>query len=490
MSETQTSTAIASGQQEGGESQEEARKFLMALAQLVSVSRFHQLDNEAVRAPLALISEWTGRLCTGGEKFTIFTGDGQVFVNSKRLRLSGGAYKMIQGFIQVLGQRKLGGIEIRGPVSVECMRSFLACFNGVPRGTEDPAGFIEKSIAESGFGELGILRPGGQGGGKDRIHVADDIELAALLYAKAVVLLRETVRNWENEETRNYLGARATRVIQGIIALAERNSGLFLWLVNVKNDGEYLYTHGANVALLSILLGLRLGIDRNRLCDLGAAALFHDLGRIGLPEEVRSKEGRFSDEDLRAMKRHPIHGVNLLLQLKRFNHSLLNRLVVVFEHNIVSNGYPRSSWPRGLHIYSRIVAIADAYDAMTTRRPFRPARTPDEALRELRENAGNRYDGDLVAVFANVMGIYPLGTLVRLDTGELALVYHVDPAAPRRPLVKVIRAADGSAIPGGKIIDLGECDGSGAWPRSIAGTVDAVSLGIKVSSYLWESKTA
>jgi len=96
---------------------------------------------------------------------------------------------------------------------------------------------------------------------------------------------------------------------------------------------------------------------------------------------------------------------------------------------------------------------------------------------------------DLVAVFVNMMGIYPLGTLVRLDTGELAIVFHVDPAAPRRPLVKVVRSGDGAVLSEARIVDLGERDESGAYQRSITGTVDSVSQGINIPSYLWESRT-
>jgi hypothetical protein len=163
---------------------------------------------------------------------------------------------------------------------------------------------------------------------------------------------------------------------------------------------------------------------------------------------------------------------------------------VIFEHNLVANGYPRSDWPAPLHLFSRIVAIADAYDAMTTRRPYRPARTPQEALRELHEGAGSRYDADLVRVFTSILGIYPLGTLVRLDTGEVAVVYHSDPSAPRRPLVKVLVAADGTRLREGRLLDLAECDASGRPPHSIVDTVEAASVGINVAACLWESQSA
>jgi HD-GYP domain-containing protein (c-di-GMP phosphodiesterase class II) len=230
-------------------------------------------------------------------------------------------------------------------------------------------------------------------------------------------------------------------------------------------------------------MGLRLGLDRNRLCQLSTAALFHDMGRI---HENRGKDGSFTKEDRESMALHPVHGVNLLLGLRSLNEALLKRLIVVFECNIESNGYPRKSWPPGLHLFSRIVAITEAYDAMTTQRSFRSAMTPDEAIREISEHAGSRYDADLVRIFINLMGIYPLGTLVKLDTGEWGLVFHVDPSAPRRPLVKLVQTSDGTRVDQGEIVDLGERDPGGAFRRNIAATGNAAAHGIRSSVLLWE----
>jgi HD-GYP domain-containing protein (c-di-GMP phosphodiesterase class II) len=488
MSETPAPAATIAGSFDADACEGLARQFLMTLAQIVSVCRFHQIDNEAVRIPIALLSEWTRVLCAAEQKFTIFGEDGQVFVNQKRVRFTGGSFETIQKLLRGLEERGLAGLEFRAPVDTEELRSFLTAFQSVNRQSADAAGDVERAVASAGVRGIAVLRPGGQRQGSNKLHSLDDAAMAALLYAKAVVLLRETIRNWDDETTRNQLGARSTRIIQGIITLAERDRRPFLWLLQVKNEREYLFTHGANVALLCILVGLRLGIDRNRLCDLGAAALFHDLGHICLPPEVRTKTGLFSEEDYKAMALHPIHGTNLLLKLKNLQPSLLARIVVNFEHNIASNGYPRKSWPRGEHVFSRIVAVANAYDAMTTRRSYRHALTPDEALRELWKHAGTRYDSGIVHTFANVVGLYPLGTLVRLSSGEEAVVYHVDPSAPRHPVVKIVRAADGSRPSVGRIVDLAERDASGACANSIVGMVDALASGVNPSAFLWESE--
>jgi HD-GYP domain-containing protein (c-di-GMP phosphodiesterase class II) len=345
---------------------------------------------------------------------------------------------------------------------------------------------MRQALEAEGITGIVLLVPG-SGDLEDRAAVRmDEGEAAARYYAKALVLLRETVRCWEHEDTRRHLGARTKRVIQQIITLAERSPRPFLWLAHVKDDSEYLYAHSTNVALLSLLIGLRIGLDRNRLAELGVAALFHDLGRISLPGRVLAKRGEFDEDERSTMARHPIHGVNLLLRTGTLTETMLRRLVVIFEHNIESNGYPRKHWAPGLSLFSRIVAVADAYDAMTTRRSYRPAMNPDEAMRQLTADSGTRYDGRLVEILGNVLGIFPLGTLVRLDTGEGALVFHVDPYAPRRPIVKLVWDADGNRIRDGEIVDLGDRDGAGAFLRTIVGTEDPAVRGVEVPRYLTE----
>jgi len=449
------------------------QQFLLTFTQLLQVSRYHEIENDAVIPLIDSVCALSTEICAGGRRLRVLVNRDTIFVNRRRVRFATGAVRTTIALARLLERRGLIGFEVEDALTPRTLSAFLRAFHGVPGNAEEPIMLLRAALQAEDIHGIVLLVPGKQ----DREDLAavrtDEGEAAAQYYAKVLVLLRETIRCWEHEDTRRFLGARTKRVLQQIISLAERSPRPFLWLAHVKDDSEHLYAHSTNVALLSVLIGLRLGIERNRIADLGMAALFHDLGRISLPGRVLAERGRFDADERSSMARHPIHGVNLLLGTG-------------FEHNIDSNGYPRKHWPPGLHLFSRIVAVVDAYDAMTTRRSYRPAMNPDEAMQRLAADSGTRYDGNLVKVFSNVLGIFPLGTLVSLSTGEGALVYHVDPYAPRRPIVKLVWDAEGTRFGDGEIVDLGEKDEDGAYLRVITGTEDPAGRAIEVPTYLSE----
>jgi len=459
-------------------------QFLLTFIQLLQVSRYHELTNDAVIPLLRSVCELSTEICVGARRLRILVHRNTIFVNRRRVRFATGARRTTTALVRLLERRGLIGFEVEDALTPETLSGFLRAFHGVPGSAEEPVEILRRALESEGTTGIALLVPGKQDR-EDRAAVRmDEGEAAVRCYAKTLILFRETIRSWEHEGTRRHLGARMKRAIQRIISLAERSPRPFLWLAHVKDDSEYLYAHSTNVALISVLIGLRIGLSRNEIAELGMAALFHDLGRIGLPGRVLAARGEFDANERSSMTRHPIHGVNLLLDTGSFSETVLRQLVVIFEHNIDCNGYPRKHWPGGISLASRIVAVADAYDAMTTRRSYRPAMNPDEAMRRLTNDSGTRYDGNLVKVLCNVLSIFPLGTLVTLDTGEGALVFHVDPWAPRRPIVKLAWDPEGTRFDDGEIVDLGEKNADGAYLRTIIGTEEPTVRGIDVPAYL------
>jgi hypothetical protein len=164
----------------------------------------------------------------------------------------------------------------------------------------------------------------------------------------------------------------------------------------------------------------------------------------------------------------------------------VRRILVAYEHHMDFNmaGYPQVRTARRLNLFSRMVQIVDTFDSMTTSKSYREAYLPDEALKIMLKESGTRYDPVLLKMFVNMVGVYPLGTLVELDTGEQGIVFHNsnDPGQFERPRVKVVRDADGNKVKP-RIVDLGEQEG-GQFKRTISRSLDPLKAGVNVPSYM------
>jgi putative nucleotidyltransferase with HDIG domain len=258
-----------------------------------------------------------------------------------------------------------------------------------------------------------------------------------------------------------------------------------LGLSTLRSHDEYTYSHCVNVCILALSMGQRLGYDRANLSELGVAALFHDVGKADIPLEILNKGSAFTPEEWRVIRRHPILGVKSLLRLKGLDDVSTKIVIAGFEHhlNYDSSGYPKIAAPRKLTLFGRIISLADCYDAMTASRVYsRVPLAPDKALRLMFSKGGSVYDPLLMKVFVNCMGVYPVGTIVRFDSGEWGVVVGGHPSPERRayPLVKVIRDSDGRELDG-DTIDLGDPDARPV--RRIVETTDAQSLGIELNRY-------
>jgi HD-GYP domain-containing protein (c-di-GMP phosphodiesterase class II) len=276
---------------------------------------------------------------------------------------------------------------------------------------------------------------------------------------------------------------RAKRVVQTMIDQLLAAESNLLGLTNLRCHDEYTYNHSVNVGILSIAIGQRVGLGKNRLVELGMAAIFHDIGKSCIPLAVLNKPAAFDEREWAIVRRHPVLGVKELLKLKGADALAARIMQGAFEHHLHldGTGYPPVACPRGVSLSGRIVAIADCYDALTSSRVYRRVADPPEVtLRFILERSGTRYDPVLVKLFVNALGLYPVGTLCQLTSGELAVVVrnNPDPELWESPGVKIIGAPGGAAVDG-EAVDLADpADG-----RRIARTLDARNNGIDVARY-------
>jgi HD-GYP domain-containing protein (c-di-GMP phosphodiesterase class II) len=243
-----------------------------------------------------------------------------------------------------------------------------------------------------------------------------------------------------------------------------------------------------NVTIFAVSIGKRLGLTKLQLFDLGLAALFHDVGKSRVPLQILNKPGALDDGEWRIMQSHPWLGVLTLFGLRGYGEIPYRAMIAAYEHHmkIDLTGYPKSIRPRELSVLSKIIAVADGFDAATSRRvytgtPLEPA----DVLKEMWENPRRGQDPVLVKAFINLTGVYPVGTCVILDTYEIGLVHaaNPDPTFLNRPLVRVVVSAEGAPMVPGEIVDLSETDGAGSFRRTIVKVTNPDKHGIKPADY-------
>ncbi|MDR3686297.1 MAG: HD-GYP domain-containing protein [Coriobacteriia bacterium] len=267
------------------------------------------------------------------------------------------------------------------------------------------------------------------------------------------------------------------RVVESMLDNLLQDPAAVLGLTAIKGHDDYTLNHSINVCILSISLGSALGLAGEELHSLGLAALLYDLGKVRVPEEVLMKSGPLTAEEWGLVKQHSQEGADLL---KRLQLGDKMPMIVAFEHHQRHDllGYPESTGGEQ-HLFSKIVAVCDAYDAMTTQRPFRREIRPDKALAVLMQGRGKAYDPNVTKSLVAMLGIYPMGAVVILGDGSTAVVYRVNNDDLLHPRVKVLADPQGRWLETPDVLDLRLVDPlTGAATTAIKDCVPAADAGV------------
>ena len=220
-----------------------------------------------------------------------------------------------------------------------------------------------------------------------------------------------------------------------------RNPDALMWMSRIRDQDEYTAEHCLNVSILAIAFGRNLGMSEEELQKLGLCGLLHDVGKMRIPPEVLNKPGKLTDKEFKMIKAHTVHGRNLLMATPGVYNGVVD---VAYSHHerIDGNGYPRKLKASGISDFSRIVAIVDAYDAMTADRCYAPAIPSTEALKIIFKDRGTHFDDRLALEFIKTIGLYPPGSIVELQNGLVALVLATNYRFKHLPKVIVVRDED------------------------------------------------
>jgi HD-GYP domain-containing protein (c-di-GMP phosphodiesterase class II) len=475
----EVSSRVADGQlRQGG------RAFLLDIYAALRSLKLYPVENATVQKTLYDLDDAGRRLLELESELELRLAGDFIFVNATRLRLELDNYASFSHILTILRAFEIGALRITQAVDRREWQIFLSLLLSLSERTEPDARFDE--LVE----RLEAARVQGITVERATLQEAESEEqrqAAKRVYSQGVAVAKDVITGVRLGRTSSV--KRVKRAVQLIVDQVLNNETSLVGLTTIRDYDEYTFTHSVNVCIFSVALGKKLGLSRLQLYDLGMTALLHDVGKARIPLSILNKTTGLDDAEWRVMQAHPWMGALTLFHLKTHDELPFRSILVAHEHHMKTDltGYPRSIRPRKLHIFSRIVAVADGFDAATTRRTYQTVPIePDQVLREMLENPKRGYDTLLVKGLVNLIGVYPVGTCVILDSLEIGIVAGPDPEAQQlnRPLVRLAVDVNGGTIPPpGTLVNLNEKDESGAFRRSIVKVTNPSRYGLTVGDY-------
>jgi HD-GYP domain-containing protein (c-di-GMP phosphodiesterase class II) len=271
----------------------------------------------------------------------------------------------------------------------------------------------------------------------------------------------------------------AVQMVDDIAESVDRNLGALISLVRLKNKDEYTYMHSVAVCALMVALAKELNLSEFEVKQAGLAGLLHDVGKAGIPMEVLNKPGALTDEEFTLVKLHPERGYKLLLEANITDEAVLD--VCLHHHEKVSGtGYPNKLKANEISLFAKMGAVCDVYDAITSNRPYKAGWEPGVSLQRMAQWEGH-FDEAVFKAFVKSVGIYPIGSMVKLKSGRLAVVIDQSPKSLLTPVVKVFFSTKSKSR-----IQIEQIDLSKSYEQdAIVGHEDPVLWGINNAHEIW-----
>ena len=312
------------------------------------------------------------------------------------------------------------------------------------------------------------------------VPIAAEIERAAKICAQAKRAVTSMFQEARMGKAVN--AASAQKLVEEISDSVSRNPGALISLARLKTADDYTYMHSVAVCALMIALSKQLDLSEQETRSAGVAGLLHDLGKAMMPMEVLNKPGKLTEEEFAIMKKHPEEGHKLL------NGSGADAMAfdVVLHHHEKTDGsgYPKGFKDAGISLYAKMGAVCDVYDAITSNRPYKAGWDPAESLRKMAEWANGHFDQRVFQAFVKSLGIYPIGSLVKLDSGRLGIVVEQSEKSLLAPRVKVFYSTRSQSRIKAEIIDLSRPN----CPEKIASREDPAKWNFPDLNELWSGQ--
>lgn len=298
-----------------------------------------------------------------------------------------------------------------------------------------------------------------------RVSVEEELVRAKKLHATAQRAVRDVMTDVRLGKAVQVENIEA--LVEDITESVMRNSGALISLLRLKNADEYTFLHSVAVGTMMVTFGRSLKLDDELVRQGGIGGLLHDLGKMKIPDAVLNKPGRLTDEEFAIIKRHPGDGHALLLETKGIGPIPLD--VTRHHHERMDgSGYPDRLPAEEITQTARMAAIVDVYDAITSDRCYHQGMQPTEALRKMWEWSKFHFDQPLLQAFMRTVGIYPVGSLVKLESGRLGVVIDQNEGSLLAPKVRVFFSSKANAYIPPAVIDLARGLGAGGGDRIVS----------------------
>jgi putative nucleotidyltransferase with HDIG domain len=410
-----------------------------------------------------------------------------IFLNEQRLRYSVEGFNSFKYVVTQWKKRLIGEVHYKQTLNEEALREFIYLLMSLEDGREDNASLFNQKLTERKISsiEVGPLEVSEREEGTYSLQKEDPREAGKRVFFETVGTFKEVVTHIKGKQHADV--RKLKRLVRKAVHLVMEDESILLGMTTIKNYDEYTFNHSVNVAIYALAMGRRLGFSRSVLSELGITAMLHDIGKSKIPIEVLNKPAALDDEQWELMKKHPLMGVEIVLNLKQLGELNPKMVIGIFDHHLKNNlsGYPKLFRKKRVSLFGRIIQIADAYDAMTTPRIYKKVPfTPEQALAVMLKDREAHFDSTLLKLFIGIVGLYPVGSLVFLNTHEIGIVMKTnpDPQHLDRPKIILIKR-EGSEKDKIERVDLTDMDRQGAYRRSIVKTLDPSKYHIDIARY-------
>ncbi|WP_304487118.1 HD-GYP domain-containing protein [Cellvibrio sp. KY-GH-1] len=340
---------------------------------------------------------------------------------------------------------------------------------------DETAGKTEAEVASEAEA---LLLEAEKPGNLERASLDEEIKTAARLCNRAkeaVIEMFSDVRMGKAIQVE-----KAHELVDEISKSVLRQPHALISLARLKSADEYTYLHSVAVCALMIALARQLNLDEETVRNAGMAGLLHDIGKVGIPLKVLNKPGKLTDEEFAIVKSHPELGAKILIENYQVPAMALD--VCLHHHEKVDGtGYPFGLKGDTISLFAKMGAVCDVYDAITSNRPYKKGWSPADSIRKMAEWSKGHFDEAVFQAFVKTVGIYPTGSLVRLESGRLAVVIEQNDASLLMPKVKIFFSAKTKMPIIQEVLDLAVLQGK----EKIIGRESPDDWGFKNLDLLW-----